>query len=182
MSGEKKGFPKRFLPPRPLSTYEISILRKILHDFINEKRIKRMEYNTELESGLPKEILDLYFDEMKYSWHFEKFFGGLIGTCGRFYGDTEKIKPFQFDKAQLLSKKYQKLLHVHKYGGTEEEEEELRKFADNQRALKLQIPKPMPVKLYDDMILTYLVACGQRRSVDIELGIADIFGKGFLHN
>ncbi len=147
MKGEKKRFPKRVLPPRPLSTYDILVLRKILHDFVNEKRTKRLEYNAELESGFPKEYLDLYFDEMEYSWHFKRIFGDLIGTCGRFYGDTQKTKPFQLDKAQLISKKYQKLLRVHKYGGTEEEEEELRKFAEIQRVFKLQVPKSMVVNL-----------------------------------
>ena len=147
-------------------------LRKIISNFVNQRRENLIEKIKDIKKGYPEEYLNLYEDKTKISYHFKRFFGNLIGKIGRFYGDTTKEKSFEIKKALKIYKEYQINFDYIDGISSEQEktivEEKIKKSLLNLR--KTKIPKFQNVRIYSDLIKTYLLACAQRREIDKEMG------------
>lgn len=144
---------------------EIMYLKRIVDEFINEKRYRRIEFYKNLRDGYPEEFLNMYYSE-NYSNHFREHFNHWIGKFGKFVGDTtiDKI-PFTVEKANRVFKKYQF-----------DFEENSILSADN--FLKNNpIPSHRKPKIHDSLFVTYLLACADRRQVDVQLKLGDYFGN-----
>jgi hypothetical protein len=147
-------------------------LRKIVSNFVNQRRENIIEKIKDIEKGYPEEYLNLYEDKTKITYHFKRFFGNLIGKIGRFYGDTTKEKHFDIKKTLKIYKEHQINFDYIDGISSEQEktivEEKIKKSLLNLR--KTKIPKFRNVRIYADLIKTYLLACAQRREIDKEMG------------
>ena len=161
------------------SDFEILYIHHIISDFVNEKRIKRSEFYEELKKGYPEEYLRLYYSENS-NFNFREIFDKYIGDVGKFLGDTEMDKvPFTIEKEKEVRGKYPEIFKYINGHPTENADEILRQSmnAANNFIRQNPIPKFRKIRIRENMIETYLLACAQRRQIDFELGMADLFGK-----
>jgi|LauGreDrversion4_2_1035121.scaffolds.fasta_scaffold149673_1 hypothetical protein len=170
--GEKKI--KRFFLKRKIhGKIEEIYLRKILSDFVNQRRKQLIEKIDDIKNGYPEEYLNLYRNETEIPYHFKQYFSDFIGNIGRFYGDSAEKTYFNVEKAQEIFKKYQSNFNY--INGTSNEQETKRVKEEIKNSLlnlrKINIPKFRKVKVYADLTKTYLLACAQRREIDKEIGI-----------
>jgi hypothetical protein len=147
-------------------------LKKIISNFVNQRRENLIEKIEDIKKGYPEEYLNLYEDDKKITYHFKRFFGDFIGDIGRFYGDTAKEKYFDPKKALKIYREHQ--LNFDYIDGFSNEHEKTIIEEKIQNSLlnlsKIRIPKFRNVKIYEDLIKTYLLACAQRREIDKEMG------------
>jgi len=139
---------------------------------VNQRRENLIEKIEDIKKGYPEEYLNLYEDDKKITYHFKRFFGDFIGDIGRFYGDTAKEKYFDPKKALKIYREHQ--LNFDYIDGFSNEHEKTIIEEKIQNSLlnlsKIRIPKFRNVKIYEDLIKTYLLACAQRREIDKEMG------------
>ena len=151
-------------------------LKKIVSDFVNQRRKDIINRIKDIKNGYPEEYLDLYRSETDYPYHFKIIFKDLIGKIGRFYGDTTKETYFNLEKEFQIRKKYE--LNFKFINLTANRQETIYVQEQIQNCLlnltKIKIPKFRKVKIYNDMMKTYLLACAERRKIDEELKIAFI--------
>jgi hypothetical protein len=175
---EKKIGPKFKNTFRVMSDAECLFLRKIIDEFVNEKRYKRIEFADCLRQGYPREFLNLYYSENYFS-DFRVVFNKYIGHFGRFLGDICPTPvPFTPEKATKLREKYSSTFAFLEGTTTSDKREDIliRGKREAREFLKENpIPSHRRVKLADDLFNTYLFACAQRREIDFELGLAKKF-------
>jgi hypothetical protein len=171
--GEKKN-PKNFNKRNFYQQLNGNYLKRILSDFINQRRndfIKRIE---DIKNGYPDEYLNLYRSETDFPHHFKLLFKKLIGKIGRFYGDTTKESCFDLEKEQRIRKKYESNFKFINSTANEQEIKDVQEKINFHLSTlkKNKIPKFRQVKIYEDLTKTYLLACAERRKIDEELKIA----------
>jgi|LauGreDrversion4_2_1035121.scaffolds.fasta_scaffold16589_1 hypothetical protein len=170
----EKNINKRFIRRNIFQQIELNYLRKILSDFVNQRRNDLINRINDIQNGYPEEYLDLYKNETDFPHHFKLYFKKLIGKIGRFYGDTTEKHYFNLEKENQIRKKYE--LNFKFINSMANEQET--KYVQEQIKIhlstlkKTKIPKFRHVKVYEDLTKTYLLACAERRKIDEELNIA----------
>ena len=179
LRGEIKKAKNFLLPPRPRTIAEDLYLYAIISDFVNEKRKKRLEMYEEIKKGYPEKYLRLYYSENNH-YNFRQYFHKFIGDIGRYFGDNEIDKlPLTIEKAKKIRTKFSKNFD-YLNGITNESEENILKIAKKNAKKFIEknpIPKFRKIRLRDNLMETYLLACAQRREIDYELGLPSPFGK-----
>ena len=169
--GEKKG-PKKFKTKQTM--YDNILLHKIVSDFVNEKRNNRIRYIAGLKEGFSPEYLNLFYSENQ-NLHFRQIFACWIGNFGRFVGDDDFfMSNFSLEKLKNLDMK-----SISYFSSNLEKTEIDQKIHKNVENFVTNYGVPMfkRVILKKEIFLTYLLACAQRREIDVKLGISDKFGK-----
>jgi hypothetical protein len=181
---EKKTGKRKQILWRPRTEAEWRYIQTIIDQFVNEKRYKRIEFVENLKKGYPEEFLSMYHSDNYYS-DFRRMFSCYIGEFGRFLGDVSVDKvSFTPEKAKELRKKYEKVF-AYLDGNTDEGRMEIQQNGKKAARKFLEvnpIPDHRKVMIQDDMFNTYLLACGQRRLIDFEMGIANKKGKKLKYN
>jgi hypothetical protein len=173
MKGEK--FFLRNFKQKPIFGlfFDVLFVNKIVNNFVNQKRNSMLLVYNGLKEGYPEEYLDLYSSTNTYI-PFEKMFASCINEIGRLYKidyafEITNPTDFMFLE-EKLKKKYEKNF---KYlnGKTSEEETILieKEIQMVCRIYKKKIPKWIKTKISNDMELTYVLACSQRREIDRQL-------------
>ena len=173
--GEKKIF-KKIIRREVFDQLNGRYLKKIISNFVNQRRLNILKKIENIKNGYPEEYLNLYQSDTDFPYHFYKIFKNFIGIIGRFYGDTIKQTYFDTKKEFEFRKKYQ--LNF-KFINCTANDEEI-KYIQEQIRLSLSkikemiIPKFRKVKIYRDLMKTYLIACAERRKIDEETKTAFI--------
>ena len=169
MKGENF-FLRKFKQKPIFGFFDVLFVNKIVNNFVNQKRNSMLLVYNGLKEGYPEEYLDLYSSTNTYI-PFEEMFASCIKEIGRLYKNDyafEITNPIDFMfLEEKLKKKYEKNF---KYldGKTSEEEtilieKEIQMVCE---IYKKKIPKWIRTKVSNNMELTYVLACSQRREID----------------
>ena len=169
MKGENF-FLRKFKQKPIFGFFDVLFVNKIVNNFVNQKRNSMLLVYDGLKEGYPEEYLDLYSSTNMYM-PFEKMFASYISGIGRLYKIDyafEITNPIDLMfLEEKLKKKYEKNF---KYldGKTSEEEtilieKEIQMVCE---IYKKKIPKWIRTKVSNNMELTYVLACSQRREID----------------